>query len=130
MLTPKQEAFAQGLASGLSQSEAFRQAYPKALAWKNATVWRKASLLAGHGDVQARVDQLRQEIADLDLWTRKDSVRVLREVADGDKGAERVQAVKELNLMHGFNEPVKVAVEGGLNLALELVGVLPKDADD
>jgi hypothetical protein len=129
LLTPKQEAFAQGLASGLSQSEAYRVAYPKAQSWKDATVWRKASLMAGNGDVQARVDQLRREVAKLNLWTREDSVRVLRDVADSEKGSERVQAVKELNAMHGFNEPLKLDVSGGLNVALVVRGVVPRDAD-
>lgn len=32
-LTPGQEAFATGIAAGLSQAEAYRQAYPKAKAW-------------------------------------------------------------------------------------------------
>jgi hypothetical protein len=129
LLTPKQEAFAQGLASGLSQSAAYRVAYPKAQSWKDATVWRKASLMAGNGDVQARVDQLRREVAKLNLWTREDSVRVLRDVADSEKGGERVQAVKELNAMHGFNEPLKLDVSGGLNVSLVVRGVVPKDAD-
>jgi hypothetical protein len=56
-------------------------------------------------------------------------VRVLRDVADSEKGGERVQAVKELNAMHGFNEPLKLDVSGGLNVALVVRGVVPKDAD-
>jgi hypothetical protein len=105
-------------------------AYPAAQKWLDASVWQRASVLAGDIKVQSRVDHLRQALADRNLWTREDSVRVLRDVADSEKGAERVQAVKELNAMHGFNEPVKVAVEGGLNLALVVRGVIPKDADD
>lgn len=116
MLTAKQEAFAQGLATGMTQAAAYRQAYPKAQGWKDATVWRKASMLASNGEVQARVEQLRQAVADLNLWTRADSVRVLSEVAAGDKGVERVSAVKELNAMHGFNAPVKLDVAGSVSI--------------
>lgn len=63
-LTPKQEAFATGLAAGLSQAEAYRQAYPKAQAWKDETVWSKASTLAKDEKVQARVQALRDKAAD------------------------------------------------------------------
>lgn len=124
-LTPKQETFAQHLSDGLSQSEAFRKAYPASVTWKDASVWQRASVMAANIKVKSRVEQLRHALADLNLWTRADSVRVLREVTDGDKGAERVAAVKELNAMHGFNEPVKVAMSGGLNVALVVRGITP-----
>jgi phage terminase small subunit len=74
ILTPKQEAFSVGLAEGLSQAAAYRQAYPKSRAWQDATVWRKASLLASHGDVQARVSELRALI-------QAESVTKLKDIA-------------------------------------------------
>lgn len=63
-LTPKQEVFATGIASGLSQAEAYRQAYPKSQAWKDETVWSKASTMAKDEKVQARVDELRSKAAE------------------------------------------------------------------
>jgi phage terminase small subunit len=63
-LTPKQEAFATGIASGLSQADAYRQAYPKSQAWKDETVWSKASAMAKHGEVQARIQELRDKAAE------------------------------------------------------------------
>lgn len=63
-LTPKQEAFATGVASGLSQAEAYRQAYPKAQAWKDETVWSKASTMAKDEKVQARIQELRGKAAE------------------------------------------------------------------
>lgn len=109
MLTPKQEAMAQGLARGLSQSEAYRQAYPKALGWRDATVWSRASEVASSGEVQARVAQLRAEIAEKGLWSREQSVRILADIAEnGFKEADKVKAVAELNRMHGFEAPQKL----------------------
>lgn len=58
MLTPKREAFAVGLAEGLSQAAAYRRAYPKSLGWKDATVWRRASEMAADREVQGRVAEL------------------------------------------------------------------------
>lgn len=63
-LTPKQEAFATGVASGLSQAEAYRQAYPKAQGWKDETVWSKASTMAKDEKVQARIQELRGKAAE------------------------------------------------------------------
>ena len=63
-LTPKQEAFATGIASGLSQAEAYRQAFPKAQAWKDETVWKRASELAANREVQGRIQELRDKAAD------------------------------------------------------------------
>lgn len=62
-MTPGRESFAAGLAGGLSQSAAYRNAFPKSQLWKDATVWRKASLLAAVGEVQARAAELGQKAA-------------------------------------------------------------------
>lgn len=63
-LTPKQEAFATGVASGLSQAEAYRQAFPLSRKWKDKTVHEKASRLASEDKVQARIQELRGKAAD------------------------------------------------------------------
>jgi len=57
-LTPAQAKFAAGLAAGMSQSAAYRKAYPKSLAWKDETVWKRSSELATHGGVVGRVAEL------------------------------------------------------------------------
>lgn len=63
-LTPKQEAFATGVAAGLSQAEAYRQAFPNSLGWKDETVWKRASELAGNREVQGRIQELRDKAAE------------------------------------------------------------------
>ena len=63
MLTPKREAFAAGLAEGLSQASAYRRAFPAALNWQSETVWRRASELAADREVQARVKELAAKTA-------------------------------------------------------------------
>lgn len=55
VLTQPQEAFARGIASGLSQAEAYRRAYPKSQKWKPETVHQQASRLAALPHVAARV---------------------------------------------------------------------------
>lgn len=58
-LTDQQEKFAQALVRGISQSEAYREAYPKAKSWADTAVWPEASRLAAHPMVSARVAALR-----------------------------------------------------------------------
>ncbi|MBI3157609.1 MAG: terminase [Burkholderiales bacterium] len=68
-LTPKREAFAAGLAQGLSQAEAYRRAFPRSAAWKDAAVWSKASLLAGDGKVRERVAEIGAKAAAANEFT-------------------------------------------------------------
>jgi hypothetical protein len=79
-LTPRQEAFALAVASGKSQAEAYRTAYPKSQAWKDTAVWQQASRLMAVPHVAARVASHRTELAQRSLWAREDSVRSLMEV--------------------------------------------------
>lgn len=107
-LTPKQEAFAKCVAEGLSQSDAYRSAYNSKA--KPETVQANASRLMADSRVSARVSELRQQLAEVSLWSRMDSVMVLSEIAKGNdseaKPADRVNAVKALNQMHGWDKQV------------------------
>ena len=105
-LTPAQEQFAQLVASGKSQSEAYRTAYPKSQAWKDEAVWSQASRLMPK--VSARIEQIRAELAERGLWSREQSVKALVEVVQaGERDADRIKAVCELNKMHGYHAPEK-----------------------
>lgn len=107
-MTPAQEAFAQLVAAGKSQSEAYRTAYPKSARWAESAVWTAASRLMASAKVSPRVEQIRAELADRGLWTREQSVRALVSVAmDGERDADRIKAVCELNKMHGYLAPEK-----------------------
>ena len=109
-LTAKQEKFAQCVADGMTQADAYRASY-SAEKMADKTIWEKASALMADGKVPARVDELRQALADRLLWAREDSVKVLAKIAKYDEDATtpaRVSAVKELNAMHGYNEPTQV----------------------
>lgn len=132
-LTAKQEKFCQSIADGLNQSDAYRSAY-NAGAMKPETVQSKASILMADGKVRARVIELRAALSDKALWTREDSVRALKTIADGlgadTRPMEAVAAVKELNAMHGYNEPAKMELTGknGVPLLAPLIPAeLPTD---
>jgi hypothetical protein len=112
-LTAKQEAFCQGIADGLGQADAYRMAYD-AEGMKDNTIYSKASVLMSDGKVAARVAQLKSQVAEKQLWTREMSVKGLmsayRIALEAKASTGMTAAVKELNIMHGYNEPTKLAV--------------------
>lgn len=108
-LTSQQEKFAEGVANGKSQAEAYRAAYPKSQQWKQDAVWAQASRLMADSRVSTRVAEIRAELAKKSLWTREQSVKVLAEIAmAAEKDADRVRATAELNKMHGFEAPKRI----------------------
>jgi len=113
-LTPKQEAFAQGVADGKTLADAYRAAY-NAAKFKPEALWVNASKLMADARVALRVEQLKAALAEKALWTREDSVRTLIEVInDPDRKADVIAATKELNAMHGFDAPKKIEHGGNV----------------
>ena len=77
-LTVQQERFARMVASGKSQSEAYRQAYPGSQKWLAKSVHERASALANRAKVAARIAGLREKASRAaDLSAEK----ILREIA-------------------------------------------------
>ena len=112
MLTGKREAFAQAVASGMTQADGYRKAFDsKKMTAK--TISEEASRLMADRNVSARVTELKSKLAEKAMWTREMSVEALKKITVGsDKGTEVVAAVKELNAMHGYNAPSKVELSG------------------
>jgi hypothetical protein len=121
-LTAKQEAFAQAVADGMTQSDAYRQAY-NAEKMSDKQVWEEASKLFSNPKVSQRVAQLRAKLEAKALWSREDSVKVLKQVAklgldpeSHAKAGDAVNAVQALNKMHGYDAPTKVEHSGGVGV--------------
>ena len=124
-LTGKQEAFAQAIADGMTQADAYRTAYSAEKMSANA-IYREASLLLDSPKVAQRVDEIKSALAKRQLWTREMSVKALvkayRVAEDGANASAMTGAVKELNAMHGYNEPIKLDhTTGGESLNLPIV---------
>ena len=112
-LTAKQEAFAQGIADGLGQADAYRMAYD-AEGMKENSVYVNASKLMKNAKVAQRISELRSEVQEKQLWSREMSVKALVQAYREGSGAVKVSAVKELNAMHGYNEPAKLNISGSM----------------
>ncbi len=102
-LTARQEKFCQGIADGLNQSDAYRAAYNTEKT-NVKKIWVRASLLASNGKVEERINELRAALTKKNLWTREMSVQILGSIALKSAFDNiKVSAIRELNLMHGFN---------------------------
>ena len=128
-LTAKQEAFCQGIADGLGQADAYRAAY-NAEGMKDNTIYPKASELMKNGKVAARIAELRESVQEKQLWSREMSVKALVAAYREGSGSVKVAAVKELNAMHGYNEPSKVSINGSLIQRIQREVIDGQDAND
>jgi phage terminase small subunit len=125
-LTAKQEGFAQAVAGGMTQTDAYRANY-NAAGMKSAVIDVKACELMKNGKVKVRVGELKKALESKGLWTRERSVIALANIADGSdtKANEIVAAIKELNAMHGFNAPTKLNVNGSVDMNWSINFVKP-----
>lgn len=128
-LTAKQEAFAQGIADGLGQAESYRAAYD-AGDMKDNTIYPHASKLMKNDKVRIRITELRAGVQEKQLWSREMSVKALVAAYREGSGAVKVSAVKELNAMHGYNEPAKLNISGNMVNRIQRQVIDGTDADD
>jgi hypothetical protein len=83
-LTPKQEAFAQAIVTGVNQSDAYRAAFNVGAKTKPKTVNQAASRLMADSNISARVDKLREPVAkksQMTLETHLEDLLKLRDMA-------------------------------------------------
>ena len=128
-LIAKQEAFCQGIADGLGQADAYRAAYD-AEGMKDNTIYPLASKLMKNSKVAARIAELRESVQEKQLWSREMSIKALVQAYREGSGSVKVAAVKELNAMHGYNEPAKISVNGNLVHKVVRQVIDGADADD
>lgn len=115
MLTAKQEAFAQAIADGMNQADAYRTAYDAENMADN-TIYARASELMSNSKVTDRVKELKSALAEKVLWTREMSVKALVQTFRDSPPSVKVAAVKELNAMHGYNEPSKLQIDANIGI--------------
>ena len=96
-LTPKMERFAQEVASGKSQAEAYRIAYDAKNMGAN-TIHSKASILMADDRVRARVDEIRMPVIQSKRLTLENHLEDLK--------ALRNMAIKEGKLSAAINAEI------------------------
>ena len=87
-LTPKQEAFAHAIVTGISQSDAYRAAFSVGAKTKPETVNQAASRLMADSNIAARVLELRKPVAkkaQMTLESHLDRLQALSDAAELEK---------------------------------------------
>ena len=109
-LTKQQEHFCQEYIKDSNATRSYKTAYSVQANTKEQCTWVNASKLLSNAKVTLRLNELKRALANKNLWTREHSVKILAKIAvsTDTKPTEKTQAVKELNMMHGYNEPTKL----------------------
>jgi len=106
VLPPKLEIFAQCLAQGMTNSDAYRAAVKVRATTKPESIWTKSSQMANRVEVQQRVRELQEQLSIKSGETREKLTEELNEALKGCqeqadwKGA--VQAVMAKAKLHGL----------------------------
>ncbi len=131
-LTPKQEAFAQAIVTGVNQSDAYRAAYKVRPGTKAESVNVAASKLMSDAKVTQRVAELRESVAkkaQITLESHLDDLMRLRNMAAKEKQySAAITAEVARGKASGVHvEKSAVEVTGSLIHRIERVIVDPKD---
>lgn len=96
----RHEKFVQCLIAGMSQRQAYREAFPASNRWKDKTVDNRASEL--FREVLGRYKELQEEAQDAAIMTRKERMVVLSNIAqNAEKESDMIKAIDTLNKMEG-----------------------------
>ncbi len=105
MLTPKQEAYCLARCRGLTQRQAYREAYPASRKWHEGTVDSRASELEHDSEVLGRLAQLREAAAKEARITRAQVIDRLADLAED--AFERAQGATPLTYKTAASAAIK-----------------------
>ena len=110
-LTAKQESFAQYIVDGFTQTEAYRRAYD-CDNMDDKTICNEGYKLTNNRVITARIQQLRDQLAERLLFPRIERLEELKSIAKtGERDGDRINAIKVFSEMLGDNAPQKISVE-------------------
>lgn len=124
-LTPKQEKFAQLVASGTNQSEAYRQVY-NVTKMNGSTINREAHELAQNHNVATRIKELQKPIIEAHQYTLESYVKRMNEVAEmafeQGQTAAGVKALENVGKVLGlYTNKTELSGPGGGPVSVQLV---------
>lgn len=115
LANPHWEDYAQARAKGLSQRKAYREAFPKSVKWKDATVDSKASNLEKNDKVLARYNELKEEAATEAVLTRAEKRQMLADMArNPELSARERQAAIDID--NKMEDEYKTILDGKLDV--------------
>lgn len=124
VLTRADSIFCAQVASGKSQSEAYRIAFPRSRKWKDRSVHAEASRMMAKPMVSARVAELVAATEKETGMTREIWVEKWMAVERDSKSLfDRREALKEIGKAQGYYKPQKVELPEGLELPVRIIGL-------
>jgi phage terminase small subunit len=121
MLTAKQEQFVQNIVAGMTQVEAYRQAY-NTERMSEKTAHEKACILAKSDKIRTRLQELRDRIASDSIMTAQKRLEWLTAVVNGDEDINaKLKAVDIMNRMQGeYTQKIEAEVTKEVTINIEL----------
>ena len=103
MLTAKQEKFVLNIIDGMSQADAYRSAY-SAKKMSDKTIHEAASRLMNDSKIAARLQELRQELANAKIMTAQERLEWLTALikSQEETTADKLKASDQMNRMQGL----------------------------
>lgn len=125
MLTPKQEAFAIAVASGMTQADAYRSAYNVKPETKPEVTQVKASQLMADGKIRVRVEELKKPIIEAAGITLESHLARLEHLGKKAEDAESYTAAISAEVARGkvaqlYTENINVT--GNFNVGIKING--------
>jgi hypothetical protein len=120
----RHETFAQEIALGKSQRQAYKVAFPKSVNWKDETVDPKASALAKNDKVLTRVQELQAEATSKTIKTAIQRKEWLSSIIDSteEDTTTKLKACDLLNKMDGeYTTKIEADVNAEVNINIELI---------
>lgn len=119
LTNPRHEAFAQALAKGMSQEDAYAEAGFKPHR-------QNASRLMTNDDVRQRVGEIQARVAEKAEWSAAERLLALKAIYDANSTADArvaISAIAEANKMQGSYAPSKVDanVSGELSVVFQTI---------
>ena len=120
MLTAKQEQFVKNIIDGMSQADAYRNAYPNQR-MSDKTIHESASRLMNNSKISARLEELRNKIANEKIMNATRRAERLTEFANDEDPNVAMKAIDLLNKMTGeYVQKVEAEVTNAVNINIEL----------
>lgn len=121
-LTPKQERFIQNIVSGMSQRQAYKDAYD-AENMTDETIDVRACELFNSSKIKVRYQDLISKLEDETIMTAIEKRRMLREMAMNKENSitDRIKAIDTDNKMAGeYITKVEADINSDININIEL----------
>lgn len=121
MLTAKQEQFVKNIIKGMSQADAYRNAYD-CKKMSDKTIHENASRLMANSKVAARVSELRDKLATPSIMSAQERLKWLSELISSDEDVNaKLKAIDIMNKMSGeYVQKVEADVKNEVVINIEL----------